>query len=484
MQNNIALRPQKVLLAIPPTGLYIREDRCQTPIDKMKTIAPRPPIDMLYIAAILRRSGVYCEVRDYPVEELTEEDLIQDMHTLQPDWVIMSITTPGLKEDLRLISSLKKRFPRTLFIIKGAHFNAYDLDIQTLEECPELFAVIRGEYEDTFQQWMNADSLEGVRGLTYNWEDKIIRNSGKGMVENLDTLPFPARDLINNSLYRRPDTGEPQTMIVTSRGCPYKCTFCLSQLVSGTKVRLRSPRNIVDEIIECRDVYKIRNFLFRSDTFTVNRKWLRELCRLIRQECPDIAWVCNSRVDLFTEDIAHLIKEAGCWLVAFGVESGDQEVLESVGKDATLEQASDALKICEKTGLMSSIYILLGLPGETPQSFKKTMKMLWKLDPDFVEFFYVYPFPGSKIYEEVVAEGLMRDKEFPRTAYEGPAFATRHFTVEELNKQRFYLWMNFYLRPSYLWKVIRYNITSPRVLGRYFLRGMAQMIAFLRKETK
>lgn len=484
MQNKIILKPAKVLLAVPPTGLYIREDRCQTPIEKLKTVAPRPPIDLLYIAAILRKNGVYCTIRDYPVLNQTEKDLMTDIEQIRPDWVIMSITTPGLNDDLQLISSLKKRFSALHFMAKGAHFSAYDLDIDTLNQCPALFAVIRGEYEDVFTRWMSANSLDEIPGLTYRWGEKIIRNPGQGKIEDLDALPFPARDLIDNSLYKRPDTEESQTTIVTSRGCPYNCTFCLSHLVSGKKVRLRSPRNIVDEILECRDNHGIKNFLFRSDTFTVNKNWLRELCCLLQKECSDITWACNSRVDLFTPDIASLLKSSGCWLVAFGVESGDQEILDAIGKDAQLSEAHRALEICKETGLMSSVYILLGLPEETPQTLKKTLHMLKKLDPDFVEFFYVYPFPGSDLYEQLVQKGLVKKNAFPQAAYAEPAFATPHFSLDELKKQRFYLWRHFYMRPSYLWKMFRRNIARPRVMANYFLHGFSQIKAFLIKEAR
>ncbi len=482
MINSSFLRPQKVLLAVPPTGLYIREDRCQTPIDKLKTVAPRPPVDLLYIAAVLRQAGVSCEIKDYPVQNKTQKDFEDDIRKIEPDWVVVSITTPGLEEDLQLIDSLKQKFPGVHFIAKGAHFNAYQLDRETLKQCPALSAVTRGEYEDVFRRWVEAEDPGDIPGLTFRQGEEIRKNPGTGKVEDLDTLPFPARDLINNALYCRPDTGEPQTTIVTSRGCPYYCNFCLTHLVSGKKVRLRSPRRIVDEIIECRDVYNIHNFLFRSDTFTINKKWLKELCGLLQEECPDIKWACNSRVDLFTPEVASLLKESGCWLVAFGVESGDQEMLDSVGKDATIQQAFRAMRICKKTGLMSSVYLLLGLPEETPQSFRKTLKMLKKLDPDFVEFFYTYPFPGSRLYKKLVDEGLLKKGEFPRSAYSEPAFATPHFTIHELKKQRFRLWRSFYLRPSYIMKVFRRNISRPRVLKNYILHGLAQLKAFLKKE--
>ena len=189
------------------------------------------------------------------------------------------------------------------------------------------------------------------------------------------------------------------------------------------KNQIPSVVDIIGELKECVNKYHIKSFLFRSDTFTADKAWLTELCHQIKTELPGISWACNSRVDLFNEDIAKKMKDAGCWLIAFGIESGDQKILDRIQKGIKLEQAVKALDICRKTALKSSIYLLLGLPWDTPETIQKSISFTQRLNPDFAEFFYVYPFPGSDLYEEMVQIKLVHKKCFPEKAYQEPAFS-------------------------------------------------------------
>ncbi len=478
------INPKRAYLVVPPTGLYIREDRCQTPIDKLKTVAPRPPIDLMYIAAILRKYNVKCKISDCPVEKVSYYQLEKEVETFNPDWMIFSITTPGLKDDLKIIKNLYLKFPHITYILKGPLFNVYNYDKKFISEYEFIDVIVRGEYEDVFDNWLKSNDISRVKGLTYKKNNQIFKNEGYGYIENLDDIPFPTRDLIKNELYIRPDTGEKQTTIVTSRGCPFKCTFCLSRIVSGKKIRYRTVQNVIEELQECVDKYNIKNFLFRSDTFTVNHNWIKDLCSSIRKTLPSIKWACNSRVDLFTEEIARELKSAGCWLVAFGVESGEQEILDKLKKGITLSQIEEAIRICKKVGIKSSVYIILGLPWETKESFEKTKKFINKLNPDFVEFFYVYPFPGSELYEELLEMKLIEKDYFPKSAYGEPAFDIPNFTHEELVNMRKEIWQSFYLRPSYIIKRLFKEVKNPSVIFNYVKFGIAQLKDFLIKNDK
>ncbi len=463
----------KVLLIVPPTGLYIREDRCQTPIEDLKTVSLRPPIDLMYAAAEFEHAGCECRIVDYPGERLGWSELEAELKSYAPDFLVLSITTPSLEQDLRAAKVAKQVNANIVTIAKGAHFNA--LDVSTLDQHPVLDIVLRGEYEETCRELGGGKPREEILGLTYrNSRGEIIRNPLRPFIDDLDTLPFPARHLVRNELYVRPDTGEPQTTIVTNRGCPFDCIFCLATQVAGRKNRVRSVGNIIAEMEECLERYHIRNFLFRSDLFTTDKAWVIELCQEILNRGLDIEWVCNSRVDTIDEEMLAWMNKAHCWLIAYGVETGNREILEKMNKRATLEDAYRAMQLTREAGILSSIYLLFGLPWDTPDTLQEDITFAKQLDPDFLEIFYVYPFPGTELYEMAVKEGLLRSGETPTAAYSQPAMPTFTMSLEELRRWRRIAMRRFYLRPKVIWKTIL-RARSPRVLYNYLKYGLIQL---------
>ena len=465
---------KRVLLIIPPTGKYIREDRCQTPIDHLKTVALRPPIDLMYAAAGFEDGGAECRLVDFPAEELGWEDFRNILEDFRPDILVLSITTPSLEKDAEAARKAKEILPKITTIAKGAHFNI--LDVESLEQYHSIDAVLRGEYEITCKEIGEEKPFSEIKGLTWrNGQGEIIRNEPRPFCEDLDSLPIPARHLVKNDLYTRPDTGESQTTLVTNRGCPFNCIFCLANQVAGKKNRVRSQENILDEIEECVSRYGIRNFLFRSDLFTANKKWVISLCRKIVERGLDISWACNSRVDTIDAEILEALKSAGCWLIAYGVESGDAETLKRMNKKISLDQARKALSLTRKAGIRSSIYFLFGLPWDTAEVFEKDLAFAKEIKPDFLEIFYVYPFPGTQLYEEAVKDGLLEKGEIPKAAYDSPAMGTLNMTKDELALWRKKFLKRFYLRPGYILSTL-VKTRSPKVLLNYIKYGFIQMV--------
>ncbi|HRR31553.1 MAG TPA: radical SAM protein [Candidatus Sumerlaeia bacterium] len=468
---------KRVLLIVPPTGKYIREDRCQTPIEKLKTVALRPPIDLMYSAAAFEQAGCSCRLIDLPAEGKSWDDLRSELREFNPDILAISITTPSLEQDVRAAEMAKEINPAIFAIAKGAHFNTLDLD--AMERYSALDAVLQGEYEITCYEIGKGRPLESIAGMTWRDTDgKIRRNPPRPFCEDLDSLPFPARHLVRNEIYIRPDTGEPQTTIVTNRGCPFSCIFCLANQVAGRKNRVRSHENILAEMEECVSRYNIRNFLFRSDLFTANKTWVIELCDKIVARKMKISWACNSRVDTIDADILAAMKRAGCWLIAFGVESGEQEILDKMNKKLKKEEALNALKLTRRAGIRSSIYFLFGLPWDSPDVFETDLAFAKKLDPDFIEIFYVYPFPGTRLYEIAVQEGLLKDGEIPLAAYDSPAMPTLHLKKEELAQWRRRFLRRFYLRPAYILRTLS-QLDSFSKVWNYTRYGFRQLMDLL-----
>ncbi len=466
-------KTKRAFFVVPPTGKFIREDRCQTPIDRLKTVALRPPVDLLYAAAVFENEGLECRLTDYPAEEWGWKRFKRDLEEFQPDYLILSITTPSLKDDLKSTKLAKKIKPEMVTIAKGAHFNT--LDVPTMEEWPQLDLALRGEYEETCQEIAQGVEFSKITGLTWRDGKKVVQNPSRPLPKDLDSIPYPARHLTNNSLYIRPDTEELQTTLVTNRGCPFSCSYCLANQVSGLKNRYRSVENVIGEIKECVHEHGIRNFLFRSDLFTQNGKWVIELCERIKEEKLDIKWASNSRVDTVKPEVLKAMKSAGCWLIAFGVEKGSNEALEKINKKATVEQAEKALEMTREAGIRRSIYILVGLPEDDREAIEQDVEFAKRLDPDFLEIFYPYPFPGTPLYREAVAEGLLKDGEIPKEAYGLPAMPSKYLSVEELATIRQECLRKFYFRPGYAARTLFHAAHSPKTFGNYLKAGWSQM---------
>lgn len=447
----------------PPSGLYIREDRCQVPVKGLTATAPRPPIDLAYIASMLEREGVECKIRDYPVEGKGWDALKTDLETFSPDLLIVSVTTPTFELDMKACEIAKKVNPSIVTAAKGGHVTVFDE--KALAEHPYLDIALRGEVEKTVEELAQDIPLEEIKGITFRENGRIRRNPDREFIDDLDSLPFPARHLLNNNLYRRPDTGEPQTTIQTNRGCPGECVFCLAGRLSGKKLRLRSPQNIADEIEECVDKFNIRNFFFRADTFTWNKEWVIAVCKEIIKRDLRIKWVCNSRVDTLDEERLRWMKGAGCWLISLGIESGSQRILDLMKKRIKKEQARRAIELCKKYKIKTYAFYLFGLPWETEEDVRETIRFALELDSDYAEFHLAVPFPGTELYDIVLEEGLL-EGDFQGYDHSLPVARTFHLSREELVKWRRRAIYKFYLRPQYIARTIL-NSPTPASLISY-----------------
>jgi radical SAM superfamily enzyme YgiQ (UPF0313 family) len=459
-------------LAVPPTGKVIREERCQTPIQGLHTVALRPPMDLLYIGGALEQVEVKCNLVDYPGEEAGWERLEEDLRRLRPDLFVLSTTTPTMDRDLRAAQIAKTIRPDTIVAVKGAHF--WREDTRVLKQFPMVDVVMRGEYEETVADLVRRDDWENIPGLIFRRNGRILSTGKRPLQDNLDLIPFPARHLANNSLYYRPDTGQLQTTIVTNRGCPEKCVFCLAPSVSGRENRRRSIPNILAELENCVKQHGITSFLFRSDTFTLDPDWVIRLCQGIQRAGLTIDWSCNSRVDTLGGEVLRAMREAGCWLISFGVESGSQTILDLMKKGITKDQVRQAINLCKLEGVLTSVYFLIGTPWESEATFRETMDFAKLLQPDFVEFFYAYPFEGTEMYVIAANEGLLKRGEYPISAYSKPAIPTQHLSMDRLAEMRNEALKEYYLR----WPVIRQTVKrarSPRVMANYFRFGMTQL---------
>jgi len=457
----------KALLINPPTGLYVREDRCQSAVGDFAVSVARPPMDLMMMATRLESEGIACKIKDYPIEGGEWGMFKKDFSDFKPDLLVISITTPTLKNDIFACRYAKEINPKVLTIAKGAHFLINDLE--TLEAFKDLDVVIRGENEQVIKEIAAAGDLSGISGISYRDNGQAKRNKDRPLLENLDALPLPARHLVRNELYTRPDTGDPMAVIETSRGCPAGCIFCLVGIVAGKKIRVRSPEKIIDEIKNCITNYNIRNFHFKSDTFTWNKQWLLELCQEIVKQKLRIRWICNSRVDTLDRDRITWMKKAGCWAVGLGVEHGNQEILDKIKKGVTLGDSKKAVALCREFGIKAYTYFIIGFPWDTEETIKDSIRFALALGGDFVDFFSPYPFPGTEL-ERIAKEKHLFREAMAEHAYSRPVIDTLHISHEKVLQLRNSALRQFYCRPTYIARML-FTCSSPKVFLNYLYHG-------------
>ncbi|GAB4313432.1 MAG: radical SAM protein [Candidatus Sumerlaeia bacterium] len=495
---------KRILFMNPPTGLYRRDDRCQCKVEEQTVDVVFPPIDLAYLAAVAERAGAECRIRDYPAERLGWQDYIRDLREFRPDAILLNTTTATIAGDMQACQVARECVPGVTTIVRGEYTNINGPRL--LREHLGLDLILMGESEETLEEILAGRPWHQVAGIMFHRRrlapdsaeapsaEGDIHEAGSGndshggdvvqtprrpFIQDLDRLPFPARHLLNNALYRSPDTGRPLTVIHGNRGCPAKCIYCPAGVLSDFKVRARRPEKIVEEIAECVQRHGIREFLFHGDTFTINKRWMIALCQGIVEAGLKIRWGCNSRVDTIDDERAQWMRRAGCWVVAFGFESGDQDMLDRMKKGARLEKAGLAVQICRRHGLRVHGFFLIGLPWETPETLEKTYRLAKELDCDYFDFNIAYPLPGTELYDIARRDGLLTsDDDLINSGYEAAAMRLPNFAPEDLTRWRRQALLKMYARPRYVARTI-WNNRNPRVLVNYLRAARRRLTRLL-----
>ena len=459
----------RVLLIYPPSPVINREDRCQQPTKELLVIPPLPPTDLMYLASIAESCGFEAIIRDYSQGGNFEADLKE----FQPNYLVANIATPTFQSDMMAVKLAKEIVPSICTIVKGAPFLTYNTN--TIYENPFIDYVIMGEAELTLKDILDGVPNCDILGICYRENFQPVKNDKRPFIEDLDILPFPARHLVDNSIYKRPDNGKVQAVVKVARGCPFHCFFCLATPVSGAKVRTRSPENIVAELKECVEKYNIKNFLFWSDIFNFNREWTLELCQKIIESGLKITWSSNTRADTMDDEMAKMMYKSGCRLVSIGVESGSQKMLDNIGKKITLDDIRNTVKILKKNKIKIYNYFVIGLPWETEETVEETIKFAIELDSNFISFYTATPLPGTKYFAYAMLNKLVEGNLDFRSAYFEPVVRSEHLSKErifELHKQAI---KRFYLRPKFILKTLL-SLRSFAEFKNYFLAGVNLII--------
>ena len=363
--------------------------------DSGMTEMNEPPHGLAYIAAYLITNGYKVEAVDAKQLCMRTQKTIQEVVSRKPDMVGITAMTPDIMGAAKIAQGIKAILPDIPIVIGGPHVNA--LPKETLEEFPSFDFGVVGEGEftmlelaDCLEQGNLDKSLSDINGMVFRNGKEIVVNPPREFIQNLDTLPFPAW-----GLFPVPEHNYP---IYATRGCPFKCKFC--QRVLGNHVRRRNAENVVDEIEWVLGTFNKNGFWFADETFGVNKKWTFQLLNLmIEKGIPSRAvWHGQTRVDLITEDLLKKMKEAGCDGIAFGVESGNQEILSLTSKNIKLEEVEKAVALCKKLDIKTRSFFILGHPYETVETIKDTINFAAKLNTTFVSFGVMVPYPGTEVW--------------------------------------------------------------------------------------
>ena len=471
----------RVLLINPPTGLYRRDDRCQSKVDEQTVRVVFAPVDLALLAAIVRTRGGEAKVADYPTFGQGIAQFEEDLLAFLPHILMVNTTVHTVQKDMEVLARAKEICPGLMTVMHGEGV-AVQAE-RALNEYPQCDAVFDGEPEDTTAELtsvLEEKPLWEIAGLVCrNIEGRAVRTGKREMIQPLDRLPLPARDLLRNKAYRSPENGHPMTVISAQRGCPSRCIFCPAGSMFGYQVRERAVDDVMAEIRECVEKYGIRDFLFHGDTFTLNKPWVLQLCKAITDAKLKIRWGCNSRVDTMDEERAAALKSAGCWVVAFGFEHGNQNILNNMRKGQRADRAFEAVRICRNHGLMVHGFFLAGLPWETSRTLRQLALYARKLDPDFFDFNIACPLPGTQLYQICLNESLFVEDSAHSSSYARSAVRTFTLSGEDLTQWRRKTLLSMYLRPAYMWRILRHAIRTGTLM-HYVQAALQRLTGLLR----
>ena len=450
---------------------------------------PQPPMGLALIAAVLEREG-------YPVTLLDANALglqPEDVPSLANDADIVGLTamTPTVSTAISIAHHLKQASPGQTILLGGVH--ATLLPEETLTRAPGVDIIIRGEGEETIIELLRAlerkQPLDNVSGISYRIDGKVISTAAKPTTVDMDSLPFLAYHLLPWQKYiPHPPHGRalPFAAIITSRGCPYHCAYC-SKPIFGSKFRAQSPERVITEITYLKERFGVKEIAFYDDVFTLDKKRAIAIADGILKKGIKIFWTCEARVNLVDKELLRHIKQSGCYAIAYGIESASQEILDTLYKDITLEQVEEAVRISREVGLQTIGYLMVGSPGESPETISKTIQFAKKLKLDFAQFSVTTPFPGTELYDLLGNKG--ENIPWESFIYDGadsqrlPLFENSQLTKNDIRYWTRRAYREFYLRPSYLWQRARQinSIGELKINIRGFCRLLRSIIPSRRK---
>ncbi|MFH1539515.1 MAG: radical SAM protein [bacterium] len=441
-----------------------------------------PPLGLATLAAVARENGHDVRIIDAEALKLPIEKINKRIIDIQPDIIGITAVTPEITTAAKIAENLKNMGANAPIILGGPHVTA--VPEETLGRYPAFDLAAIGEAEDTFIEWLNSlqngSSPEETPGLLLRNNGTLTKTAPRPFIDDLDRIPFPAWDLLPplaRTYHPAADTLHrfPASLMVTSRGCPFKCVFC-DRSVFGNRVRGFSAGYVLEMMRILRNRYGIRDVFIEDDNFLVLKRRTKEICETLQKERLDITWSCLGRVDVVTPEYLRLIKSGGCWQVNYGCESGAQEILDIIGKSTRVEQIEQAVRWTREAGLDVKGLFMAGNFGETRETIEKTLAFIHRLPLTDFHMTSFTPLPGSEAYGTAGEWGEFDPSWEKMSLFSAEVFVPKGLTREDVRQFMRSAYKTFYLRPDTLLRYAR-KLLRPSLYPKLF-RGLVGFIGF------
>jgi anaerobic magnesium-protoporphyrin IX monomethyl ester cyclase len=418
-----------------------------------------PPSTLLFIYTVLKQEGHTVCLLDAQAEKM---DLVKSMNEIQkfrPAIIIIPTSTMSFKEDAKILLSIKNSI-KCNTIAFGSH-TTFMPKISLEQEGIDFIVLREPEFiiKELIQTIENKGNFSKVKGIGYKKNSRIRINKPAKFIRNLDDLPIPDRKIVQKYAYFNPLVKNiPWMTAITSRGCPGRCIFCTSPSFYGNTYRYNSPKRVVEEM-EYLTSRGYKEIFFRDETFTGDYARTEEICKLLIQKNWKTPWICSARTNTVDEKLVRLMKQAGCHMIRFGVESGDQTILNNIRKGITIEQTVDVFKWCKKYEIETHAHTMLGCVGETKDTIKKTIEFVKKLEPTTLTCGAFTPYPGTPLFERIkekvpeIGDGTQCDlSKVHNMGFYNNIFSS--LSDKEVGNAVHEMYRKFYLRPKYIFKTL------------------------------
>ena len=458
----------------------VREERCEV----TERYSVLEPYSLLQLAALLRAGGHRVRLLDANGMNRSYREVESWLRAAPYDALVFRFTPTTFDHDLRLATLSKQVRPDARTI--GICWTLRTMPGEVLREAKDLDIYLRHEYETVGTNLLEA--LEGggpldlVPGIAFRENGRFHVTSDARAIEDYDSIPIPAYDMLDSldPYFVSARACQPFTIMYASKGCPFACSFCT---VARTSWKYRSAEHVLEELKYLQEKHGIRTVSFFDETFTMSKKRVRELCAGIRREGLDVRWYCNTRVHLVDPDLLRDMRSAGCSGISYGVESGNQKILDTVSKQATVAQAEQAIRWAKEASIKTYCAFILGLPGETRESAMDTIEFANRTLPNGAQFNVLAPYPGTELYETLKQKGVLPDVDWRTLYQDNAAVGTDELSREELNRLRKLAYKKLYFNPRWWRQNLRFALSSRddfqlasrygmRVLTNYFVHGM------------
>jgi len=467
----------KIIFVNPPLTSYQRYGVLGAALEHLQ------PVNLCYLAAATCRAGFETEIIDSPLLGKSIEDVTLEIITKSPEYVGITATTCAVFNAGMLAKSIKERNPDIVTILGGVHISA--LPEKTMSAFKDIDFGVIGEGEETIVRLLyaceNRDNVRNIRGIITRDKEELILSGPSNPIDNLDSLSMPAWELLDNfsnyspnlpGLHRFPVAG-----LITSRGCSKRCIFC-DKSVFGSRIRSHSPKYIIEMIKRLYDSYHIREVIFKDPDFAFSKDRVIKFCRMLKTENLDIAWTCMMRADSVDKELLFEMKDAGCWQVGIGIESGSQKILDFLKKGIKLEKIKTCVNLLREAGLNIMVYFMLGAPFESEDTINQTRRFIKELRVENLKLNFFTPYPGSSIYRDIRNFGDFTE-DWSKINGASAVFIPLGLKKDKLQHFSKKILREFYFRPRI---VIGYlpRLRNLRTIKRFFI-GMLVLIKYILK---